>query len=314
MPALAAALLAVTMACSGTPSSPSPGTGGSGTGGGNPGPGTGTGTGGGGVGPTGATVSAVAVGDIGWCRSPGTPATAALTAGLDGQVILAGDIAYLQGTAQNFRECFDPWWGQFRSRWRPVPGNHEYETPGAAGYFQYFGTAANPEGQGGYYSFMTGDWLILMIDSNVPATRGSPQYEYARRILELQRTPCTMAVWHHPLFSSGVNGSAAFMRDMWSLLEASSVEVVVNGHDHIYERFARQMSDGRPDPVRGIRQFTVGTGGAELTHIVRVAENSESRITQQYGVMHFTLQPAAMRWEFVTVNRVIADAGLDTCR
>ena len=134
-------------------------------------------------------------------------------------------------------------WGQFRSRWHPVPGNHEYESAGAAPYFAYFGEAAGPPGLG-YYSFTAGDWLILMLNSNIAATRGSPQWEFVRAELERQRTPCTMAVWHHPLFTSGPNGNNTFMRDMWALLEASRVEVILNGHDHLYERFARQTADG----------------------------------------------------------------------
>ena len=299
-------LLGLAQACSGTPTAPSGG-------GGTP-PGPGAGGGGGSTGPTGATVSVNGVGDIGLCGSAGTPATARLAAGLDGLIILAGDIAYPNGRTVDFRDCFDPSWSPLRPRWRPVPGNHDYETPNATGYFGYFGAVADPEGLGGYYSFTAGDWLILMLNSNIPAGRGSAQWEYARRALEAQRTPCTMAVWHHPLFSSGINGSAAFMRDMWSLFEASTVEVVLNGHDHIYERFARQMADGRPEPARGIRQFTVGTGGGELTSLVRIAENSEVRITGQFGVMHFTLQPAAVRWEYHTVSGNVADSGLDTCR
>ena len=158
-------------------------------------------------------------GDIGMCGRPEVAQTARLVAGLEGDVLLAGDIAYLQGTAANFRDCFNPFWGQFRSRWHPVPGNHEYESAGAAPYFAYFEDAAGPAGRG-YYSFTAGDWLILMLNSNIAATRGSPQWEFARAELERQRTPCTMAVWHHPLFTSGPNGNNAFMRDMWALLEA----------------------------------------------------------------------------------------------
>ena len=138
---------------------------------------------------------------------------------------------------------------------------------------------------------MAGDWLILMLNSNIPAGRGSAQWEFARQQLEAQRTPCTMAVWHHPLFTSGPNGGNAIMRDMWSLLEASRAEVVLNGHDHLYERFARQLSNGTADPANGIRQFTAGTGGAELYDFVRAAPNSESRI-MRYGVIRFTLRPA----------------------
>lgn len=293
-------ITAIAVACSSSPSGPStPGSGGGGTGGG-------------GGGSTGLTVSMLAVGDIGQCGRPEVAQTARLVAGLDGDLLLAGDLAYFQGTAENFRDCFNPSWGPFRSRWHPVPGNHEYESPGAAPYFTYFGAAAGPAALG-YYAITAGDWRILMLNSNTPATRGSPQWEFARRELQGQRTPCTMAVWHHPLFSSGPNGSTGAMRDMWSLLEEHRAEVVVNGHDHLYERFARQTSTGAPDPVNGIRQFTVGTGGAELSNFLRATPNSEERLVR-YGVMRFTLRPAQVDWEFLSIDGATSDRGLDTCR
>jgi hypothetical protein len=301
---LAATLVvcAFAITCKGSPSAPS-------TGGG-----SGGGVGGGETGgaSTGVTVSMLAAGDIGQCGRAEVAQTARLVAANDGDVLLAGDIAYFQGTAVNFRDCFDPSWGPLRSRWHPVPGNHEYESPGAAPYFAYFGNAAGPDGLG-YYAFTAGDWLILMLNSNTPATRGSPQWEFARRELERQRTPCTMAVWHHPLFSSGPNGINGQMRDMWALLETHKAEAVVSGHDHLYERFARQTSTGTPDPVNGIRQFIAGTGGAELYNFVRLTPNSEERI-MKFGVMRFTLRPAQLEWEFLGIDGSISDRGLDTCR
>ena len=278
------------------------------------GPSTGGGTtgNGGGVSTTPVTVTMLGAGDIGMCGRPEVAETARLVAGLEGDVLLAGDIAYMQGTAANFRDCFNPFWGQFRSRWHPTPGNHEYESAGAAPYFAYFGDAAGPAGLG-YYSFMAGEWLVLMLNSNVAATRGSAQWEFVRGELERQRTPCTLAVWHHPLFTSGPNGPNPAMRDMWALLETARAEVILNGHDHLYERFGRQMSDGRPDPANGIRQFTVGTGGAELYNFVRAAANSEERILK-FGVVRFTLRPAQVDWEFLAIDGSVADRGLDTCR
>lgn len=298
----AAVTLAMGMiaACSSSPSGPTGGGGGP------------RGGGGGGGGTTGLTVTMLGVGDIGMCGRAEVAQTARLVAGLEGDILLAGDIAYPQGTAANFRDCFNPAWGQFQSRWHPTPGNHEYESPNAAPYFAYFGEAAGASGLG-YYAFMSGDWLILMLNSNIAATRGSPQWEFVRGELERQRTPCTMAVWHHPLFTSGPNGNNPFMRDMWALLEASRVEVILNGHDHLYERFARQTADGSPDPVSGIRQFTAGTGGAELYSFVRAAPNSEERI-MKFGVIRFTLRPAQVDWEFLGIDGSVGDRGLDTCR
>jgi hypothetical protein len=269
-------------------------------------------TGGNGGGPRGQTATLIAAGDIGMCGRPSVAQVANLVSSLEGDLILAGDIAYFQGTAEQFRDCFNPSWGGFRNRWHPVPGNHEYESAGARPYFAFFGDAAGPAGRG-YYSFTAGEWLILMLDSNIPATTGSPQYEFVRARLQEQRTPCTMAVWHHPLFSSGPSESARGMRDMWALLETSRAEVIVNGHDHLYERFARQRWDGTADPVNGIREFIVGTGGADLYNFVRNARNSEERI-MRYGVARFTLRPAQVEWSFIAVDGSVLDSGLDTCR
>jgi len=293
------AWLGIAAACSNSPSGP---TGGGGT----PGPGGGNNP------STGLTAVVLGVGDIGMCNRPAVGQTARLVAGLDGQLLLAGDLAYFQGTAANFRDCFNPEWGRFRDRWRAVPGNHEYESPAAGPYFDYFGDAAGTD-RTGYYAFTAGDWLILMLNSNIPAGRGSAQWEFARQQLDGQRTPCTMAVWHHPQFSSGPNGNSAVMRDIWSLLEAARAEIVLTGHDHLYERFARQLANGTADPVNGIRQFTAGTGGAELYNFVRAAPNSESRI-MQYGVVRFTLRPAQVEWAFHGIDGSVNDTGLDTCR
>ena len=287
---------AIAAACSGSPAGPSPG----------------GGTGGGSGPVTGLTAVMLAVGDIGMCNRPAVGQTARLVAGLEGGLLLGGDIAYFQGTAADFRDCFNPEWGRFRSRWHAVPGNHEYESPGAGPYFDYFGDAAGTD-RTGYYAFMAGDWLILMLNSNIPAGRGSAQWEFARQQLDAQRTPCTMAVWHHPLFSSGPNGNNNNMRDMWSLLEASRVEVVFSGHDHLYERFGRQLANGTADPANGIRQFVAGTGGADLYTFVRAAPNSESRL-MQYGVVRFILKPAIVEWAFLGIDGSVNDPGLDTCR
>jgi hypothetical protein len=289
-------VLGIASACSSTPSGPTDGGGGTGGGGGG----------------SGQSVVVLGVGDIGVCGRPEVAQVASLVASLEGHLLLAGDIAYFQGTAANFRDCFNPSWGQFRNRWNAVPGNHEYESPGAAPYFAYFGDAAGPPGRG-YHAITRGEWLILMLDSNIPATNGSPQWVFVRDQLQAQRTPCTMAVWHHPVFSSGPNGANGAMRDVWTLLEGARAEIILTGHDHLYERFARQMSDGRPDPVNGIRQFTAGVGGAELYNFVRSAGNSEERI-MRHGVMRFTLHPATVEYEFIGLDGATLDRGLDTCR
>lgn len=260
--------------------------------------------------PTGQTALVVAVGDIGECGSSAVPLTARLVERSDGQLLLAGDLAYMNGSPTDFQRCFDPSWGQFRHRWRPSPGNHEYGTPGAAGYFQYFGAAA---GQGGqtYYSFRTGDWLILMLNSNVPVNIGSPQFEFVRSELRANRNPCAMAVWHHPLFTSGPNGPNPFMREMWGLLYEHRADVILSAHDHLYERFGKQDVDGRADD-RGLRQFITGTGGARLYDFQRTAPNSQQRV-KSHGVLRLTLSPNGYAWAFVDINGATADTGAEGC-
>jgi hypothetical protein len=252
----------------------------------------------------------IVVGDIGWCGSSAPGATAQLVERLSGLLLLAGDIAYPNGSAADFQNCFHPTWGQFRDRWQATPGNHDYLTPNAEGFFNYFGEAAGSD-RTGYYAMLVGDWQVLMLNSNIPAQRNTPQWEFVRREIDLQRRPCTLAVWHHPLFTSGQNGPNASMRDLYSLLDAGGADVVVNGHDHVYERFAKQAADGRPAD-RGIREFVAGTGGAELYRFITVAPNSEMRIAQ-FGVLRLLLQPTSYRWEFVRVQGGLADSGSEPC-
>jgi 3',5'-cyclic AMP phosphodiesterase CpdA len=228
-----------------------------------------------------------------------------------GTVFIAGDIAYPQGSERDFAECFEPTWGRFRPRWRPVPGNHEYETPGADAYFRYFGNAAGPDRRG-YYFFHAGNWLVVMLNSNVPFDRASAQLEFLDDVLDSDERRCTLAIWHHPLFSSGQNGPNPFVRDAWRELHEENADVVVNGHDHLYERFAPQDPDGRSDPTRGLRQFIAGSGGAHLYSFVRSAPNSEARISA-FGVLKLTLEPSSYRWEFIEGNGAITDRGAGLC-
>jgi hypothetical protein len=262
--------------------------------------------------PSGRIGRLLAVGDIGECGSPGVEQTSRVIRGLEGDLVMAGDLAYMSGSMQDFLRCFEPFYGQFRNRWRPVPGNHEYGTPGAAGYFQYFGPAGSHAGRS-FYSFTSGDWLVLMLDSSSHGGigAGSEQFEFVRSQLRAHRNPCTMAVWHHPLFTSGPNGPNVFMRDMWGLLYENGADVVVAAHDHFYERFGKQDVDGRSD-ARGLRQFIVGTGGARLYDVMRMTANSQAR-HRSYGVTQLTLNFNSYEWRFIDGSGNTLDAGSDSC-
>lgn len=255
------------------------------------------------------TVTLSAVGDVGWCGSPGVARTAALLARFGGDILLLGDLAYPNGSADDFRRCFAPEYGRFKSRARPVPGNHEYETANAEPYFAYFGEAAGP-GRLGYYAFRAGGWQVLMLNSSAPIDRGSAQYAWARDQLQ-QRSLCTAAALHHPFDSSGPHGPTQGLRDIWQILSDAGVELMVNGHDHDYERMAPQDADRRP-VAEGLRQFTVGTGGAPLYARTRQAAASEVFV-ESWGVLRLTLAPTLYEWEFVDVSGLTLDRGGALC-
>lgn len=238
---------------------------------------------------------------------------------IEGTVMAVGDLAYYQGSAQQFRECYGPTWGRHRTRTRPVPGNHEYESPGAQPYFDYFGILAGTPGEG-YYSYDLGAWHIIALNSNFNGLLGrvavdetSAQVQWLREDLAENRARCALAYFHHPLFASGPNGPWVQMRPIWRVLYEAGVEVVVNGDDHAYERFAPLDPDGRRDAARGIRQFVVGTGGAPLVQAQRVDANSEIR-RAAWGVLKLTLEMDSYTWEFVPIDgETFRDSGSGTC-
>lgn len=252
----------------------------------------------------------VGAGDIAQCTR-NSEDTARLLDTIGGTVFTTGDNAYFHGTRENFLECYEPTWGRHKARTRPTPGNHEYESPGAAAYYEYFGLNAGPPGLG-YYSFNLGAWHAIALNSNVPVQAGSPQAVWLANELETSAAfRCTVAYWHHPLFSSGPNADNPSMRHFWRMLHEAGVDIVLNGHEHLYERFAPQDPDGRPDPVRGIRQFTIGTGGATLSGFATPRPNSETRISA-YGVLKLTLSADHYDWEFVPVTGP-RDSGSGRC-
>jgi len=250
------------------------------------------------------------VGDTGWCGSPVMAALARLMENLGGDILFAGDLAYDRGTLEEFRRCFDPAYSRFRSRFWAVPGNHEYMTPGATGFFTYFGDRAGPDFSG-YYALRIAGWQVLMLNSNVPMARGSRQHEFVR--LQMEAAPrCTLAVWHHPFDSSGPNGPHPQQRDLWDLLYDNNADVVVAAHDHLYERHAAMNAGNQADPVRGIRLFISGGGGAPPYQRARAAPRSELLIST-HGLLRLKLEPALYEWEYLGVNGNVLDRGLNIC-
>jgi hypothetical protein len=262
----------------------------------------------------------VAAGDIAQCfNAPAAASAAARTAALvtaqDALVLTLGDHAYENGTPAEFANCFDPTWGAFKDRIRPSPGNHDYNIPGGEGYFAYFGAQAGPDRRG-YYSFDYGGWHFISLDSLADVSARSEQYLWLKSDLaNSSGSLCTIAYWHFPAFNSGAGyGSIMAMRPLFDALYTAGVEIVLSGHEHIYERFAAQKADGTADPARGVRQFVVGTGGHELNPLGAPLPNSEFRYNAGWGVLRLTLGQGVYSWQFLPVGGGAAiDAGSATC-
>jgi Calcineurin-like phosphoesterase len=260
----------------------------------------------------------VGAGDIASCGSGGDEQTAALLDKIEGTVFTLGDNVYPNGTANQFLECYDPTWGRQKARTRPVPGNHDYRVSGAAGYFGYFGGAAG-DPRTGYYAYDMGpNWRVLVLNSNCGQIGGcgpgSAQEKWLKKDLADNPRPCTVAMWHHPLYSSGEHGDDTDMRNLWRVLYDAGADLVLSGHDHTYERFAPQDADGRLDAKRGLRSFVVGTGGRSHYDFHRPERDSELRNNTTYGVLKLTLHPDSYDWEFIPVaGETFRDSGTGKC-
>src|SRR6266568_2587218 len=262
--------------------------------------------------PTGPPVFAGA-GDIAECPRTSQEATAKLLDAISGTVYTLGDNAYPDGSTTDYTNCYDPSWGRHKARTRPSAGNHEYNTAGAAGYFTYFGAAAGDPSKG-YYSYDLGDWHIVVVNSsNGEPIAGSAQEQWLRADLAANPKTCTLAYWHHPLFSSGPKADT-LMRAAWQALYDYNADLVVNGHEHFYERFAPQTPGGTANATNGIREFIVGTGGNGFDLFGTTAANSEVRNNTTYGVLKLTLWATSYDWEFVPVaGGTFSDKGSGVC-
>lgn len=265
----------------------------------------------------------VAAGDV--ACAPGEPRTASTCHQLDTAALIArlrpdavaalGDLQYEEGALADFEGSFDKTWGRFKQRMHAAVGNHEYETPGAAGYFAYFGARAGRPGEG-WYSYALGRWHVVVLNANcdvVGCGAGSPQARWLAADLAAHPSRCTLAYWHQPRFSSGLHGSDDVLAPLWRVLQAGGADVALSGHDHDYERFAPQDAGGRLDPAHGIVQFVVGTGGKSRYPVLLARRNSHAHASV-FGVLRLTLGRGAYAWRFVAEPGVrYRDAGTARC-
>jgi hypothetical protein len=252
-------------------------------------------------------------GDIASCSKPEDEYTAALLGIIGGDVLTFGDNTQLDGTAEEFEFCYDPTWGVYKNQTHPTPGNHDYHTNEAEPYYNYFGSAAGEFGKG-YYSYDIGYWHLIAMNSVIDVSAGSLQEQWLRADLAAHSNTCTLAYWHHPLFTSGTDhGSNPEIGALWQALYDYGADVVLNGHEHLYERFAPQTPQGVPDP-NGIREFVVGTGGGGSFDNYLPIANSEVIDNQTYGVIKLTLHPYSYDWEFIPIaGQEFTDSGSYNC-
>lgn len=263
----------------------------------------------------------LAAGDIGDCIRDGDNQTADLLEGLAGIVVPLGDNAYLSGTPEQFATCYAPTWGRHLARTRPVAGNHDYYTEGAAGYFGYFGAAAGDPTKG-YYSYTLGAWTVIVLNTGTEKSAfiaaGSAQEQWLRAELAAAGERCVLALWHHPRFTAvlGRANPRPEVKALWDALYEFGADLVVNGHDHAYLRFGPQTPDGVVDAQFGIPQITVGTGGGEgLYDMEPVAPpNLLASNNDTFGVLTLTLRRNGFDWRFLPVaGKTYTDAGTGTC-
>ena len=272
------------------------------------------------AGPSGSSASGfvlVGAGDIASCASDGDEATAKLLDSLDGTVFTLGDNAYERGTKDEFERCYGPTWGRELARTRPTPGNHEYGTRDAAPYFRYFGAAAGEPGEG-WYAYDAGPWRVYVLNSNCAdvggCDNGSAQERWLRSDLAANPRACVLAMWHHPLFSSGEHGNNPITRPLWQDLYDAGADLILNGHDHTYERFAPQTPTGGLDPDRGIVETVVGTGGRSHYPFPIIRDNSLVRDNTTWGVLRLVLSDGSWSFQFLPVaGGKFTDSGTGTC-
>jgi hypothetical protein len=265
-------------------------------------------------------VALVGAGDISKCTNNNDEATAVLLDGIAGTVFTLGDNVYDSGTSTEFNSCYDPTWGRHKARTMPVSGNHEYETEGASGYYDYFngvGQFTGPAGDRdkGYYSYDAGDWWHVVVLNSECAqvggcNAGSPQETWLRADLAAHSSKNVIAMWHKPRFSSGPHGDEVLVQPLWQALYDYGAELVLSGHEHDYERFAPQTATGTLDNTSGIVEIVAGTGGASHYGFGTPKPNSLVRNGSTYGVLKLTLHETSYDWQFVPIaGQTFTDSG-----
>ena len=260
----------------------------------------------------------VGAGDIADCSRTQDEATATLLDGISGTVFTAGDNVYENGTASEFTNCYGPTWGRHKSRTRPGVGNHEYQTSGASGYYGYFGAAAGSPSKG-YYSFDIGAWHAVMLNSNCSKIGGcgatSAQATWLRADLAAHPAACTIAIWHHPRFTSSRSSPDGLTTALWQALYDAGADLIVGGHYHNYERFSPQTPAGATDTSFGLSEFVVGTGGVGLVGFGGgTMAHSVRRSSSTFGVLKLTLHPSSYDFRFVPIaGQTFADSGTASC-
>jgi calcineurin-like phosphoesterase family protein len=260
----------------------------------------------------------IGAGDIADCTDlAGAEATAKLLEANPGTVMAIGDLAYPDGTRENF-ECYDKTWGRVKSRTRPAVGNHEFHSTSATYYFQYFGPIAG-DFKDGFYSYDLGAWHIIVLNSECGevggCNPGSREEKWLHADLASHPAACTLAYFHKPLFSSGAkHGNDPELRPFFQDLYDAHADLVLGGHDHDYERFAPQNPDGVADPKNGIREIVVGTGGKSHRPLAKPLPTSEVRDDTTFGVLKLTLHPTSYDWVFLPEpGKQFTDSGSGQC-
>jgi acid phosphatase type 7 len=232
-------------------------------------------------------------------------------AGDKAAVLTLGDNVYYTGLLQEYQGCYEATWGKFKHRTWAIPGNHDYGVANAVGYFDYFGARAGPS-RNGIYKQEAGKWSLFSLNSNVAADAASGQMAWIKAEVAAN-SGCKLAAWHYPVISSSARGNNETMVSIWAELAAKKVDIVLQGHEHLYERFAPMQSDGTANIANGIRSFVVGTGGAALYDFGATKPNSEARI-KNFGVLVLKLYESKYEWSFQTVDGAVLDSGSANCK